>query len=100
MSITRLVTRVLVFALAFVALASGGRDIVSGQAPTQPPELDVVLFAKNVMVPMRNGVHLATDIYRPALNGEPVQGRLPLLLQRTPYNKEGAQLVEQFRGGL
>jgi putative CocE/NonD family hydrolase len=92
----RVVGRCLVIALAFVALVSG-RPVVSGQAPTQPTELDVVLFAKNVMVPMRDGVHLATDIYRPALNGEPVQGKLPLLLQRTPYNKEGGQLIQQAK---
>ena len=49
------------------------------------------------MVPMRDGVHLATDVYRPTVNGEPVQGKLPLLLQRTPYNKEGSQLVQQAR---
>jgi putative CocE/NonD family hydrolase len=54
---------------------------------------DVVLFAKDTMIPTRDGVKLATDIYRPARNGAPISDRLPLLLQRTPYNKEGAGLV-------
>src|SRR5262245_27349588 len=58
---------------------------------------DVVLFAKNTMVPMRDGVKLATDIYRPAANGVPVADKLPILLQRTPYNKDGAALVTQAR---
>ena len=31
----------------------------------------------NVMIPLRDGVRLATDIYRPALNGKPVEGRFP-----------------------
>ncbi len=29
-----------------------------------------MIIAKDVMVPMRDGVRLATDIYRPALDGE------------------------------
>ena len=58
---------------------------------------DVILFAKDVMVPMRDGVRLATDVYRPARNGEPVEEKLPILLQRTPYNKEGRGLVESAR---
>jgi putative CocE/NonD family hydrolase len=37
----------------------------------------------NVMVPMRDGLKLATDIYRPA--GE---GKRPVILIRTPYKKE------------
>ena len=42
----------------------------------------------NVMIPLRDGVRLATDIYRPARNGRPVEGRFPVLVERTPYNKE------------
>ena len=38
---------------------------------------------QTVMMPMRDGVRLATDIYRPSLLG----GRLPCVLMRTPYNK-------------
>ena len=52
-------------------------------------EHDIVLF-KDVMVPMRDGVRLATDIYRPARDGEAVEGRFPTVLERTPYNKERA----------
>ena len=58
---------------------------------------EAVLFDKDVMVPMRDGVNLATDIYRPALNGEPVEDQLPILLQRTPYSKEGQGLVESAK---
>lgn len=42
-----------------------------------------ILIEKNIMVPMRDGVRLATDVYRPA-EGGPV----PVLLSRLPYNKE------------
>ncbi len=53
----------------------------------------VVQVEENLMVPMRDGVRLATDIYRPTRVGEPVAEKLPILLQRTPYDKTGAQLV-------
>ena len=39
------------------------------------------------MIPARDGVLLATDIYRPAVDGRPSAERLPLVLQRTPYGK-------------
>jgi putative CocE/NonD family hydrolase len=39
------------------------------------------------MVRMRDGVRLATDIYRPARNGRPAPGRFPVILERTPYGK-------------
>lgn len=42
-----------------------------------------VVIERNVMVPMRDGVRLATNVYRP---DKP--GRLPALLQRLPYGKE------------
>jgi len=43
----------------------------------------------DVQVEMRDGVSLATDIYRPAENGDVVEEPLPALLSRTPYNKRG-----------
>ncbi len=42
---------------------------------------------RNAMAPMRDGVRLAMDIHRPALDGRPQDGPYPVLLQRTPYNK-------------
>ena len=46
-----------------------------------------VLIAKDVMVPMRDGVRLAADLYFPAIDGKAVEGRWPSVMQRTPYNK-------------
>lgn len=46
-----------------------------------------VAVQRNVMVEMRDGVHLATDIYRPARNGQPVEGRFATVVTRTVYNK-------------
>jgi len=40
------------------------------------------------MVAARDGVLLATDLYRPALaDGRPLPGRFPTILERTPYGK-------------
>ena len=47
-----------------------------------------VVVERDVMVPMRDGVELATDIYFPAENGEPIAGKHPAILHRTPYNKD------------
>src|SRR5687767_6094999 len=41
-----------------------------------------ITVERNIMVPMRDGVRLAADLYRPA-----GAGPAPVLLQRTPYNK-------------
>jgi uncharacterized protein len=46
-----------------------------------------VVVARNVMVPMRDGIKLATDIYFPARDGTPVAGKFPVLVSRTPYGK-------------
>src|SRR5262249_18082671 len=50
------------------------------------------ILVEPVMIPMRDGVRLATDLYPP-------QGsdKLPVLLQRTPYGKSGVSLVEQAK---
>jgi putative CocE/NonD family hydrolase len=48
---------------------------------------DVVLAEHDLMIPTRDGKRMATDIYRPARNGVAVAERLPILLQRTPYDK-------------
>lgn len=42
----------------------------------------VVVVEKNVPVPMRDGVVLQADVFRPA-----APGKYPVILQRTPYNK-------------
>jgi uncharacterized protein len=63
---------------------------LSAQAPATPaPEAagDVVVQS-DVMVAMRDGIQLATDIYLPAQGGKARSGRFPALLMRTPYNKE------------
>jgi putative CocE/NonD family hydrolase len=56
------------------------------QAATPPFAVEIV---RDVMVPMRDGVRLATDLYLPAASGKRAAGRFPTLVSRTPYNKAG-----------
>ncbi len=50
------------------------------------------VFAADVMVPMRDGVQLAANIYRP--KGE---GKFPVILMRSPYGKMGENWDEARR---
>ena len=79
-----------------IALSVAALVVLSAVAQAQVDRThDVVLFAQDVMVPMRDGMHLATDVYRPAFEGALVDDPLPVLLQRTPYSKDGRGLVER-----
>ena len=54
----------------------------------------VALF-KDLMIPMRDGVRLAADIYRPARDGEVLPGPFPALLVRTSYDKQAEWLIDE-----
>lgn len=51
---------------------------------------------ETVQVAMRDGVALATDVYRPARGGVAAEGRFPVLLARSPYNKSGERGKAEF----
>jgi hypothetical protein len=68
-----------VLCLLAVALAAAG---ARGEEPYG------AILIKDVMIPMRDGVPLATDVHRPARGGVAAAGRFPTILERTPYNKE------------
>jgi len=81
-----------IFSLLAFALIWVLRSLTA--APTQAVATETpyeIAAFKNVMVTMRDGVRLATDIYRPALQGIPVPGRFPVIMERTPYNKDGIE---------
>ena len=70
--------------LLWIAVSDG----VQGQAATgapypRPTGAHEVEVERSLMMPMRDGVRLATDIYRP----KGVSGALPTILIRLPYNK-------------
>jgi len=56
-----------------------------------------VICEQKLMIPMRDGIRLATDVYRPAHIDEPV----PTIFVRTPYNfnsyRDGKQRLRQAR---
>ena len=68
-------------------LASGG--LYPAQAVPANEKFEVVV-AKNMMVPMRDGVKLATDVYMPARGEALVPGKFPVLVSCTPYGKDPA----------
>lgn len=45
-------------------------------------------IARHIPVAMRDGVTLYLDIYRPALDGRVLDGPWPVIVERTPYNKD------------
>ena len=74
---------------AFVILAVTAMSAPSAAQPPagapypRPQGAHEVNIERQVMVPMRDGVRLATDLYRP----KDITGPLPTILMRTPYNK-------------
>lgn len=61
-----------------------------------PIGYDVTRHA-NVMIPMRDGVLLAADIYFPSMGGRNVDGTFPVILERTPYDKSAPRQVDNAR---
>ncbi len=80
--------RWLVAIVALVGLAGGAAE--AREAEYQ------VAAERSVMVPMADGVRLSTDIYRPAKAGEPLAGKFPTILTRTPYNKTGSKSLGEY----
>jgi putative CocE/NonD family hydrolase len=53
--------------------------------PNMPEITTEIRKERSVFVPMRDGVRLSTDLYFPV----GVEGKVPVILVRTPYGKEG-----------
>ncbi len=64
---------------------------LAGVSAAQERAVEIV-ERHDVMVPMRDGVRLATDIYLPGNNGQIAAGKFPVILGRGPYNKETGAL--------
>jgi putative CocE/NonD family hydrolase len=52
------------------------------------------VVSKDVMVEMRDDILLATDVYRPARDGEVAEGRWPTIVCITPYDKTERRYIE------
>ncbi len=84
--------------LAFLLTDAGtvcAQQTLPAEVTQNSPKYDVVIL-KDVMVPMRDGVKLACNIYRPALNGKLVDGKFPVILERTPYGKDSGEWMTDF----
>ena len=66
--------------------ASGVLALATRPAPDTDPAV-----LRDVMVPMRDGVKLATDVYLPSES----PGGLPVILERTPYDKTAPSRSER-----
>lgn len=70
------------FKILFVlALFAGSPKVFSQEKPILVQLEEVAIVDQKVMMPMRDGIRLATDIYRP--KGD---GKYPIVFSRTPYN--------------
>lgn len=81
--------------------AEGAYSVRAGfEALAEPAEIGNVhaprtdaITVDSLLVPMRDGVLLATDVYRPAGSREP----FPLILLRTPYDRRSADMEQTAR---
>src|SRR5215831_19029510 len=70
------VTRSTFAVLVFIA----GMQASAQDSTRRPPDIQV---RHDLMIPMRDGVRLAADLYLPA----GARGRLPVIVERSPYDK-------------
>lgn len=88
---TRLACRPLVLGLA---LAAG---LLAARPTATPPPPYGVKQLRDVIVTARDGVTLGTDVYLPTVDGVVISEKVPAILERTPYNKDGgAGLANYF----
>ncbi len=95
-TIFRRIAWLLVVAIVVARGAAGRVARAQGPAASKRAAEFEVVVEKDVRIPMRDGVRLAADLYRPARGGKPVAGRFPALLTRTPYDKTGANAEGQY----
>jgi putative CocE/NonD family hydrolase len=51
---------------------------------------------ESVMAPMRDGIRLSTFVYHPATGGKAASGKFPVVIERTPYGKEGRHALAEL----
>jgi len=71
----------IVLALIIFIICSSSLPPASAQEDILEKLESIAVIEQKIMVPMRDGVRLATDVYRPK-TGEPA----PIIFSRTPYN--------------
>lgn len=92
----RVLPAVLVSAGVLAEAVDAGERAGEGAALPLPQPKYQVELERSIMVPMRDGTRLSTDLYFPAqLRGK----RLPAILIRTPYNKNSWRDASTANGG-
>ncbi len=84
-----------VTSMLIVPLPASSAQTAPGAAFARPSGAHEVTVERSLMLPMRDGTRLATDIYRP----KDLSGPLPTILIRLPYNKaayRGATIPADF----
>nr|MCU0395582.1 CocE/NonD family hydrolase [Chitinophagaceae bacterium] len=85
--------RILLTALSFLMIF-----VLHAQQPagiTLEKLKEIAIVEQKVMMPMRDGIRLATDIYRPKTDQ-----KVPIIFSRTPYNFNSWGDGEPRNGGL
>ncbi len=67
--------------IIFIYQSPQAQDLEAEQEDVLKKLAEIAIIDQKVMMPMRDGIRLATDIYRPKTN-QPV----PIIFSRTPYN--------------
>lgn len=78
------------FGLRFLQLAAAlalPQFALGASALGLPPGPHGFVLRRNILVPARDGVGLATDVYLPATGEAALPGPFPVILERTPYGK-------------
>ena len=71
----------LLFLVSAIQVNAQGKHAYPEDDPLVKEFLEIGIIDQKVMMPMRDGIRLATDIYRPKTD-KPV----PIIFSRTPYN--------------
>ena len=86
----RISITLLAFLFACIACRLGAQNITLEELQ------EIAIIDQKVMMPMRDGVRLCTDIYRPKTGGQ-----VPVIFERTPYNfnayRDGKMNTGSFR---
>lgn len=87
--------RALFSALAAAALATPGAALAEGVPSALPPATYPTTYSEQRFIRMDDGVELGATITFPSENGtEPAPGHFPVVLNMTPYGRDGACACE------
>lgn len=71
----------IIFIILFFSYLFIGNPTLQGQDEILQELEEIAIVDQKIMMPMRDGIRLATDIYRPKTDG-----KVPIIFSRTPYN--------------